>query len=274
MNPNAHPAGTQVLDPLTTGAANGKITHYAQLGNWDRGVDTLAELYAIQLAPDAQLTAYGDGCGQRTLGMTVLVREGEPAAWYQMQLQVAGYEQLGEAARVAALANNTNWQRLPAATGSGGGASGSAAKGVKINFPGRYSAANRVHELPAGTRSLDVKTGAGRELEPDLDFTLDLAAVPPTVTITAPLAQLENARLWGYYYLTSTRTKVDVGIYDAQHTQFTLAVGVRDVVVFFGSGLALEPELDYTYDAATRVLTLTASLARYSGRRVWLWAYN
>jgi hypothetical protein len=274
MNQHAHPAGTQVLDALTTGAANGKNTHYAQLGNWDRGVDTLAELYAILVAPDGQLNAYGDGSGQRTLGMRVLVREGAPEQWYEMRLQVAGYWSLGESARVAALADNANWQRLTAPVSTGGGASGSASKGVKINFPGRYSAQNRVHELPAGTRSLDVKTGAGRELEPEVDFTLDLGATPPLVTITAPLAQLENARLWGYYYLTSTRTKVVLGVYDAAHTTFTLAVGVRDVAVFFGSGLALEPDEDYTYDAGTRLLTLTASLARYSGRRVWLWAYN
>ncbi|RSK44695.1 hypothetical protein [Hymenobacter perfusus] len=274
MNQHAHPAGTQVLDALTTGAANGRNTHYAQLGNWGRGVDTLSELYAILVAPDAQLNAYGDGSGQRTNGMTVLVREGAPEQWYEMRLQVAGFEQLSPAARVAALADNSNWQRLPAAASVPGGSTGSAGKGTKITFPGRYSVQNRVHELPAGTRSLDVKTAAGRELEPEVDFVLDLVATPPTVTITAPLAQLEGVRLWGYTYLTSTRTKVVLGLYDADHTTFTLAVGVRDVAVFFGSGLALEPDEDYTYDAGTCLLTITASLAHYSGRRVWLWAYN
>jgi hypothetical protein len=236
-------------------------------------VDSLEELYAIECSPEGKLNAYGDGSGQRTHGMTVLVRDGAPEAWYEMRLEIAGYWQLNESARVAALLDNANWRRV-SATSTPGAGGGSAAKGVKINFPGRYSAANRVHALPAGTRSLDLKTGAGREMEPELDYTLNLLSTPPTLTVMASLALYEGVRLWGYYYLASSRTKVALGTYDAAHTQFTLAVGVREVSVFFGTGLELEPAVDYTFDSTARLLTVTADLYRYSGKRLWLWAYK
>jgi hypothetical protein len=273
MNPSANPLGTVVLDPLTTGAENGKNTHFAQKGNWDRGVDTLQELQAIGVHPDGKLNAYGDGSGQRTHGMTVLVREGPPEAWYEMRLEIGGYAQLSPEQRMAALLDNANWRRVTATSTPSAGGAGT--KGVKLSFPGRYSADNQVYELPPGTKSLDVKTGGGRELEPEVDYTLNLLATPPTVTITLPLAQFAGVRLWGYYYLSSpTRTKVSLGTYDAEHTHFTLAPGVRDVSVFFGTGLELEPEVDYTYDASMRLLALTADLFRFSGKRIWLWAYN
>lgn len=163
---------------------------------------------------------------------------------------------------------------LPPATPpvSGGGGAG---RGTYLNLPGRYSAANTTHTLPAGTKDVDLKWGSGRELEPGTDYQLDTDAAPPTVTIIASLDYYEGERVWGRTYRSSSRTYLALATrYGPGYPPVELPAGTADVAVFWGSGRELEPGIGYTFDDTTRLLTLTANTDTYGGERIWLWLYS
>lgn len=158
----------------------------------------------------------------------------------------------------------------PPTTGGGSGQ-----RGTYFELPGLYSAANRVHELPTGTKDIDLHFSSGRTLRPGADYTLDTSAYPPTVTVTAELAYYEGEALWGRTYRSSARTYYELpGSYGPGFAPVELPAGTADVEVYFGSGRPLQPTRDYTYDVASRTLTLLANRSLYEDETIWLWLYS
>ncbi|GGG34267.1 hypothetical protein [Hymenobacter glacieicola] len=158
----------------------------------------------------------------------------------------------------------------PPTTGGGAGQ-----RGTYFELPGLYSAANRVHALPAGTKDIDLHFGSGRTLQPAADYTLDTSADPPTVTVTASLPMFEGEALWGRTYRTSSRTYYELPTaYGPGYPPAELPAGTADVEVYFTSGRPLQPTRDYAYDVATRTLTLLADPAMFGGETLWLWLYS
>lgn len=163
--------------------------------------------------------------------------------------------------------------KLPATPPTTG--NGSASRGTYLSLPGRYTAANYAHALPAGTKDVDLKWGSGRALEPGTDYLLDTDADPPTATIVASLAQYGNERIWGRSYRVAARTYLALpGRYGVGYQPQELPAGTADVGVFWGSGRELEPGIDYTFEPTSRALTLLADPAIFGGERLWLWLYS
>lgn len=224
----------------------------------------------------SHLARYGQG-GWHTGAATVAGRDAIPVERREWGMVVSLPDgtkwELKQGAASQNLSDNGNWQAF--SVSGGGSGSGSAGRGTYLSLPGRYSAANRTHALPAGTQDIDLKWGSGRELEPGQDYTLDTATDPPTVTITASLDAYEGERVWGRTYRSSSRTYLALPTrYGPGYQPVELPAGTADVGVFWGSGRELEPGIGYTFDDTTRLLTITANTDMFGGERIWLWLYS
>jgi len=113
--------GTVVASPIVQGAStiDSYGTHYAFLGvGGYQEYLTLAERDAILIDPLNRLGDDGLSSGRRRLGMLVYVSETNIV--YQLNIAYNSWTGMTSAAKVAALANNSNW--IEYASGSGGDA--------------------------------------------------------------------------------------------------------------------------------------------------------
>lgn len=101
--------GTEVTSPLSPQSTDTIFpTHIDIYGRGVMTVKTAAERDAIKCGE--LLDEDGYSCGRRKYRMPVWV--GDEKKWYM--LDVAGFEELSDAAKVAALADNANWSAIPA----------------------------------------------------------------------------------------------------------------------------------------------------------------
>jgi hypothetical protein len=143
----AHPLGTVLLDAATTAADNGKNTHYARLGDWDKPVKDLTERDAIKVAPDRKLNAFGIGSGQRTVNMTITLLSGA-----KYQLRIPDFATLpSESDKVNALADNGNWVLV---TGEGTGDPSEAIRILRDGVPLSGDTLRKLHERLLATEAI------------------------------------------------------------------------------------------------------------------------
>jgi hypothetical protein len=113
------PTGLLTSGPIVTGSqADTFGTHfdYLGIGGW-RAVDSLATLYAI---PVTERLESSNSSGQRRRWMRVFVWQDDEQAEYQLVITDAQWAAAGsDAAKIALLAANKNWQLIPAGLGGG-----------------------------------------------------------------------------------------------------------------------------------------------------------